>query len=163
MDIETRTVEFEDVNQIKKKSVTGLLRKRAKQYDSASEDHSSEDETNPHIKKKVQKSSMAAAFTSIMNKKIAADDSDTPNPNKAPEDVTLLKYKKKARDLDEKLAQEDADHKKRILKEQRRLMGRLLPTKSEIEHERSLQIIATRGVVQLFNAVAEYQTSVVKE
>ena len=42
-------------------------------------------------------------------------------------------------------------------------MGRLLPTKADNEHERNLQIIATKGVVQLFNAVAEYQTSVVKE
>ena len=45
---------------------------------------------------------MALAFTSIMNKKIVDDDSDTPKPQQ--EDVTLLKYKKKARDLDEKLA-----------------------------------------------------------
>ena len=91
---------------------------------------------------------MAQAFTSIMNKKIVDDDSDTPKPVvAAPEDVTLLKYKKKARDLDEKLALEDADHKKRILKEQRRLLGRLLPTKADNEHERSLQIIATKGVV----------------
>ena len=71
-----------------------------------------------------------------MNKKIVDDDSDTPKPQQ--EDVTLFKYKKKARDLDEKLAQEDADHKKRILKEQRRLLGRLLPTKADTEHERSL-------------------------
>jgi len=26
-------------------------------------------------------------------------------------------------------------------------MGRVIPTKSEMEHERSLQIIATKGVV----------------
>jgi len=32
-----------------------------------------------------------------------------------------------------------------------------------MEHERGLQIVATKGVVQLFNAVAEFQTSVVKE
>lgn len=78
MDIETRTVDFENINQIKKNSVRGLLRKRAKQYESASESYSSEDENNQHVKKKVQKSSMAAAFTSIMNKKIVGDDSDTP-------------------------------------------------------------------------------------
>lgn len=58
--------------------------------------------------------------------------------------------------MDAKIAQEEADNKKRLLKEQRRLMGRLLPTKGENEHERALQIIATKGVVQLFNAVAEY-------
>ncbi len=134
MDIEYRTVDFENVNQIKKRSVRGLLKKRAKQYESASED--SDDNEDVHIKKKVQKSSMAAAFTSIMNKKLG----DTPTSEVAQEaaDVTLVKYKKKARDVDEKIAVEDAENKKRILKEQRRLMGRILPLKSDHEHERAL-------------------------
>jgi Rrp15p len=88
---------------------------------------------------------MAAAFTSIMNKKIMEDESDTPKPEAA--DVTLVKYKKKVRDLDDKLAKEDAENKKRLLKEQRRLMGRIMPTKADNEYERSLQIIATKGVV----------------
>ncbi len=133
MDIEYRTVDFENVNQIKKRSVRGLLKKRAKQYESASDDSDNED---AHIKKKVQKSSMAAAFTSIMNKKLG----DTPTSEVAQEaaDVTLAKYKKKARDVDEKIAVEDAENKKRILKEQRRLMGRILPLKSDHEHERAL-------------------------
>ena len=42
-------------------------------------------------------------------------------------------------------------------------MGRRIPTKDDAEKERELAIIATRGVVQLFNAVAEFQTSVEKE
>ena len=42
-------------------------------------------------------------------------------------------------------------------------MGRRIPTKEDAEQERSLAIIATRGVVQLFNAVAEFQTSVARE
>ena len=108
MDVEYRTVDFENVNQIKKKSVRGLLKKRAKKYESASEDSDVED---VHVKKKVQKSSMAAAFSSIMNKKLG----DTPEVTEA--DVTLAKYKKKARDVDEKIAVEDAENKKRILKE----------------------------------------------
>jgi len=37
MDIETRVVDFENINLIKKKSVTGLLRKRAKKYESDSD------------------------------------------------------------------------------------------------------------------------------
>lgn len=79
---------------------------------------------------------MAAAFTSIMNKKIVEDESDTPKPEAA--DVTLVKYKKKVRDLDDKLAKEDAENKKRLLKEQRRLMSRIMPTKADNEYERSL-------------------------
>ena len=35
-------------------------------------------------------------------------------------------------------------------------MGRVIPTKADTEHERGLQIVATKGVVQLFNAVAEF-------
>ena len=42
-------------------------------------------------------------------------------------------------------------------------MGRVLPTRLDNEHERELQIIATKGVVQLFNAVADFQNSVRKE
>ena len=42
MDIETRTVDFENINLIKKKSVTGLLRKRAKKYESESESDQNE-------------------------------------------------------------------------------------------------------------------------
>lgn len=90
---------------------------------------------------------MAAAFSSILNKKIT-EEGDTPTQAAAPiQDVTLVKYKKKARDVDEKIAADEAETKKRLLKEQRRLMGRLLPTKADNEHERSLQIIATKGVV----------------
>ena len=59
----------------------------------------------------------------------------------------LLKYKKKGRDLDESLKQDDVLAEKRKAKEQLRLMGRVLPTKRDFEHERSLQIIATKGVV----------------
>ena len=75
----------------------------------------------------------------------------------------LSKYKKKSRDLDASIAQTETETKKRLAKEAARLLGRILPSKSEYEHERSLQIVATKGVVQLFNAVADFQTSVVKE
>ena len=53
--------------------------------------------------------------------------------------------------------------KKRIIKEQIRLMGRHIPTAEDEDHERELQIIATKGVVQLFNTVAEFQTAQQKE
>ena len=42
-------------------------------------------------------------------------------------------------------------------------MGRRIPTKDDMEGERNLAIVATKGVVQLFNAVAEFQNSVLKE
>ena len=85
-------------------------------------------------------SSMADAFKSIMAKKI--------NEDGQPQDNTVLvKYKKKERDIEEKKAEEDAELKKRQAKEKQRLMGRRLPTKDDNEHERELQIIATKGVV----------------
>ena len=49
--------------------------------------------------------------------------------------------------------------KKRAAKEQIKLMGRHIPTVDDEEQERELQIIAAKGVVQLFNTVAEFQTS----
>ena len=42
-------------------------------------------------------------------------------------------------------------------------MGRRIPTKDDNEKERALQIIATKGVIQLFNAVSDFQTSMSKE
>jgi hypothetical protein len=62
-------VDFENINEIKKKSVRGLLKKRARKYYES--DHSSDEEVKVEKKKKtVQKSSLSAAFKSIMNKTI---------------------------------------------------------------------------------------------
>jgi hypothetical protein len=80
-------VDFENVNLIKKNAVTGLLRKRAKKYDckgiiylltyyflaeSEEDGETNKDTTNHPIKtkKRVQKSSFASAFQSIMNKNL---------------------------------------------------------------------------------------------
>ncbi len=43
------------------------------------------------------------------------------------------------------------------------MLGRHLPTSLDEPHERELAIIATKGVVQLFNTVAEFQLSQHKE
>ena len=143
-------VEFESVAAIKKKTVTGKLRKRAKRYDSQSDsEHSDDQGKGPQKRKKVQMSSMADAFKSIMAKKIDEE-------GQVQDNTVLVKYKKKERDIEERKAEEDAELKKRQAKERQRLMGRRLPTKDDNEHERELQIIATKGVVQLFNAVAEF-------
>ena len=53
-------------------------------------------------------------------------------------ETVLVKYKKKERDLEEQKAKDDAEHKKRVLKEQQRLMGRRIPTKDDNAHERDL-------------------------
>ena len=42
-------------------------------------------------------------------------------------------------------------------------MGRRIPTKEDNERDRTLAIIATKGVVQLFNAVADFQNTVSRE
>ena len=105
---------------------------------------------------------MADAFKSIMSKKIK-EDGDNEIRERDHEETVLVKYKKKERDLEQQKAKEDGEHKKRILKEKQRLMGRRIPTADDNEHERGLQIIATKGVVQLFNAVAEFQNTMEKE
>jgi hypothetical protein len=68
-------VEFEDVNKIKKNAVRGLLKKRARRYESES-DGSEDSDGMPSFKRKkvVQKSSLADAFKSIMNKKLGDAD-----------------------------------------------------------------------------------------
>jgi hypothetical protein len=103
-------VDFENVNLIKKKTVRGLLRKRAKEYESASDSADSETETK--TKKRVQKASMADAFKSIMAKKIV-EPGDAPSSNAPASDVVLSKYKKKTRDLDASLAKDEEANKKR--------------------------------------------------
>ena len=60
---------------------------------------------------------MADAFRSIMSKKISEAPIDTPATS-AVSDATLSKYKKKAREADEKIAKEDEELKKRQNKEQ---------------------------------------------
>lgn len=168
-----KTFDFENVNQIQKKAVRGLLRKRAKKYDSESErdsDPSDNEQSGAFRQKrerKVVRKTMASAFKMIMAKKLG-DEADEPTGAqitdvKVQSDAILAKYKKKARDLDEAKAKEEVERKKAAVKEKQRLMGRRIPTKEDAEKERSLAIVATKGVVQLFNAVAEFQTSVTKE
>ena len=110
-------MEFESINAIKKKSVTGKLRKRAKRYDSQSDSADSDGGTRqrgPEKRKKVQMSSMADAFKSIMSKKIdEGEEVGLPGQK----ETVLVKYKKKERDLEEQKAKDDAEHKKRVLKE----------------------------------------------
>jgi len=95
------TVEFSNFNVLKKKSVRGLLRKRAKKYDSDEEGEErgdSDNEYNPMItigrnaKKTVLKNSFAAAFQTILNKKIADDKVEQP---------ILAKYKRPSKEVSE--------------------------------------------------------------
>ena len=52
---------------------------------------------------------------------------------------------------------------KQQLKDKIRRQGRTMPKQGEEQHERSLMLIATKGVVQLFNSVSEFQTSEQKQ
>lgn len=126
-------VDFENINEIKKKSVRGLLRKRAKNYkedeDSRDSDGSDAEQGIDFKRKtKVVRKTMASAFKMIMSKKIIEDNSDddkdavkakkaSTEDNIAEPDVILAKYKKKARDLDAKKAEEEVEKKKAAVKE----------------------------------------------
>jgi len=69
------------------------LKKRARKYYES--DHSSDEEVKVEKKKKtVQKSSLSAAFKSIMNKTIVEDKEEIPVEE---QDAVLSKYKKPAR------------------------------------------------------------------
>ena len=79
LDRPTGVVDFENVNAIKKKSVRGLLRKRAKKYESESDDSSDPENkgesggVGDKRKQKVVRKTMASAFKLIMRKTIPND------------------------------------------------------------------------------------------
>lgn len=127
-------------------------RRTIKQHDNMGADFDQEkyDRSQGINKKKpgVLKSSFAAAFQSIINKKI--DETKSAEP-------ILAKYKRPSKEVTQENLKEAELRKKRLEKEKIRLMGRHIPTADDEEHERELAIIATRGVVQLFNTVSEFQ------
>ena len=43
------------------------------------------------------------------------------------------------------------------------MQGRIIPSRGDEQHERNLVLIATKGVVTLFNTVSEYQSNSAKE
>jgi len=103
--VRSGVVDFEDVNKINKKSVRGLLRKRAKKYDSDDNELDSDGSAEnvqksmtDKKKKTVQKKSMAEAFQAIMNKKdktfINEDNEEQQDDDHVP---ILSKYKKPER------------------------------------------------------------------
>ena len=76
-------VDFQNVNEIKKKSVRGLLRKRAKKYESESDSSEVEDGKDSLANKRKQKvvrKSMASAFKMIMSKKLSGSEDDEAAP-----------------------------------------------------------------------------------
>lgn len=96
------------------------------------------------------------------SKKFESDsDQDGTEPAKA--EPILSKYRKPAADAERERKEEEAARLQRIKKEKQRLQGRVLPRKEDEEHERNLIRMATKGVVQLFNTVAEFQSSEKKE
>jgi len=91
------------------------------------------------------------AFKKVMNKKVDQ------------EDPVLSKYKKPVTDLDLATLKEKEEQKKRREKEVKKQQGYHKPTKEDEERERELAIVATRGLVTLFNSVSEHQTVKLKE
>jgi len=80
------------------------------------------------------------------------------------EDCPILSRNYRPFKLLEKERKEIKDKKDRMVQsEQKRLQGRLFPTKDDNEYEKSLQMIATKGVVRLFNAVSHQQTEIKRD
>ncbi|CAI2377227.1 unnamed protein product [Moneuplotes crassus] len=64
----------------------------------------------------------------------------------------------------EKEKKQTKDEKKKIYeKELIRRQGRRVPSLKELDYEKNLQMIATKGVVRLFNAVSHQQTEIRRE
>jgi hypothetical protein len=131
------TVDFMDINLLKKNSVRGLLRKRAKKYEEDGDDLHEEASSyggSSSYKRHggssgVLKNSFAAAFQSILSKQVAEDKADEP---------ILAKYKRPAKEVSEEQRKENELKQKRLEKERIRLMGRHIPTGEDEEHEREL-------------------------
>ena len=76
-------VDFQNINEIKKKSVRGLLRKRAKRYESESDSSETDDGRDTLANKRGQKvvrKTMASAFKMIMSKKLSGSEDDEAAP-----------------------------------------------------------------------------------
>jgi len=58
---------------------------------------------------------------------------------------------------------EDEDREQKLRKEMQRAQGRKVPDVKDEEHERNLVRLATKGVVELFNTVREFQSNTLKE
>lgn len=100
------TVEYANFNLLKKKSIRGLLRKRAKKYEckyywiyilgiaDESEGSDTENPAQKRVKKQVLKTSFAQAFQSILNKHVEPKTELADGP-------ILAKYKKPAKEVSE--------------------------------------------------------------
>lgn len=75
----------------------------------------------------------------------------------------LSKYKGPINKAEDAIREEELERAKKIAKEVIHSQGRKLPQRGEEDYERNLVLVATRGVVQLFNTVSEYQTNEQKE
>ena len=95
------------------------------------------------------KTSFSKAILDILNVEEKEGDEKCPILSKNSRPFKLLEKEKK-RERDEKNRLHEKD--------QVRKQGRCLPCKEEAQYERNLQMIATKGVVRLFNAVFHQQS-----
>ena len=75
----------------------------------------------------------------------------------------LSKYKKPAAVAQAEKTKEEEERENKLRKDMQRAQGRRIPSKADEEHERNLIRIATKGVVELFNTVREFQSNTIKE
>ena len=104
-------VTFQDKKEIERKHVRGLLRKRARQYDS---DSGESDTEAPRPKRKVLQSSFQSAFKQIMDKKSGAFAEDKKKESK---EVILSKYRKPSAIAEAEKKKEEEDRLRKQKKE----------------------------------------------
>jgi hypothetical protein len=83
-----------------------------------------------------------------------------PTPSENP---ILSKNLRPFKNLAKSLEEQKSKKEKLLTSEKLRKQGRVFPSLDENEYEKNLQMIATKGVVRLFNAVSHQQTEIKRE
>lgn len=114
-------------------------------------------QSQDHGKKDMPKASISNAIMDILGTEEKEDDKDDKDcvilsKNSRPFKL-LEQEKKKLKEQKSKILQRD------IIRKQ----GRRFPNTKEHDYEKNLQMIATKGVVRLFNAVSHQQTEIRRE
>eukprot|EP00058_Branchiostoma_floridae_P015282 XP_002600770.1 hypothetical protein BRAFLDRAFT_127520 [Branchiostoma floridae] len=118
--------------------------------DEMSDDHDEEDSPTQPADSTSGNAGWADAMAKILGKQVA-NNKQTP---------ILVKNKEFEKRKEKEREEKKEQTKKAGVKRQWEEMGRVKPDVTEKERERALQRIATRGVVQLFNAVKKEQKTI---
>ena len=111
----------------------------------------SDDDGVPEPSSAPERGGMADAFARILGQKLP----ETLSPDAGP--VLAKRKTKQMKGYEEEIAQRKKLKQERATRKALKEVGLHTPDFRDIEHERMLRRVATRGVVALFNAIAKHQ------